>query len=102
MDAHDANLHRHPDSHDVSQRHRHGHGHQHGVIDPAIADTHRGMWALAWSFVGLLATALLQLVVVLLSGSVALFADMLHNFADAATAIPLAIAFALARLPPSR
>src|SRR5262249_9929666 len=64
--------------------------------------THRGMWALKWSFIGLLATALLQLVVVIISGSVALFADTLHNFADAATAIPLAIAFALARLNPSR
>jgi len=60
------------------------------------------MWALKWSFLGLLATASLQLVVVVLSGSVALFADTLHNFADAATAIPLAIAFALARLRPSR
>jgi cation diffusion facilitator family transporter len=60
------------------------------------------MWALTWSFLGLLATALLQLVVVTISGSVALLADTLHNFADAATAIPLAIAFACARLKPSR
>ena len=100
-EVHDPDSHHHLDS-DHTSRHRHGHGHQHGVIDPAIAETRRGMWALKWSFVGLLATALLQLVVVVMSGSVALFADMLHNFADAATAIPLAIAFALARLPPSR
>jgi cation diffusion facilitator family transporter len=60
------------------------------------------MRALTWSFLGLLATALLQLVVVVMSGSVALFADMIHNFADAATAIPLAIAFAFARRKPSR
>jgi cation diffusion facilitator family transporter len=60
------------------------------------------MWALKWSFFGLLATALIQLVVVVISGSVALFADTLHNFADAATAIPLAIAFAFARLKPTR
>jgi cation diffusion facilitator family transporter len=60
------------------------------------------MWALKWSFVGLLATALFQLVVVVISGSVALFADTIHNFADAATAIPLAIAFAFARRKPSR
>ncbi|PYN28105.1 MAG: cation transporter [Candidatus Rokuibacteriota bacterium] len=60
------------------------------------------MWALKWSFLGLLATALLQLGVVVISGSVALLADTIHNFADAATAIPLAIAFAFARVKPSR
>jgi cation diffusion facilitator family transporter len=85
-----------------------GHGHEqsphhrHGIIDPAIASTDRGMWALKWAFLGLLATALFQLVVVVISGSVALLADTLHNFADAATAIPLAIAFAFARLKPTR
>src|SRR5437762_7021874 len=82
--------------------HDHAHHHRHGIIDPAIASTDRGMWALKWSFLGLLATALFQLVVVVISGSVALFADTIHNFADAATAIPLAIAFAFARLKPSR
>jgi cation diffusion facilitator family transporter len=102
MDMHDPDSHPHPDLDHTGPRHRHGYGHQHGVIDPAITETHRGMWALKWSFVGLLATALLQLVVVVISGSVALFADALHNLADAATAIPLAIAFALARLKPSR
>src|SRR5439155_2625929 len=80
----------------------HAHHHRHGIIDPAIASTDRGMWALKWSFLGLLATALFQLVVVVISGSVALLADTIHNFADAATAIPLAIAFAFARLKPSR
>src|SRR5437763_5643478 len=81
--------------------HDHAHHHRHGLIDPAIASTDRGMWALKWSFFGLLATALFQLVVVVISGSLALFADTIHNFADAATAIPLAIAFAFARLKPS-
>src|SRR5215831_17466070 len=102
MDAHDRDSHHHAASDHVGPRHRHGHGHQHGVVDSVIAETRRGMWALKWSFVGLLATALLQLVVVVISGSVALFADTLHNFADAATAIPLGIAFGLARLKPSR
>jgi cation diffusion facilitator family transporter len=69
----------------------------HGFVDPSIASTSRGLWALKWSFVGLLATALFQVVVVALSGSVALLADTIHNFADAATAIPLGIAFWLAR-----
>jgi cation diffusion facilitator family transporter len=80
----------------------HSHPHIHGTIDPANASREPGLWALKWSFVGLLVTALFQLAVVIMSGSVALFAETIHNFADAATAIPLAIAFALARLKPSR
>src|SRR5262245_41939234 len=91
--------HQHPHRHDPGQSH--GHGHSHGIVDPSIATTDRGLWALKWSFVGLIATALLQLVVVAISGSVALLADTIHNFADAATAIPLAIAFWFARKPPS-
>lgn len=55
-----------------------------------------------WSFVGLLVTALFQVVVVVLSGSVALLSDTIHNFGDAATAIPLGIAFALGKLGASR
>ena len=57
----------------------------------------RGIWALKLSLAGLFATALLQAAVVVLSGSVALFADTLHNFADALTSIPLWIAFHLGR-----
>lgn len=71
--------------------------HTHGMVDPAIASTERGLWALKWSFLGLMTTALLQVIVVALSGSVALLADTIHNFADAATAIPLGIAFMLAK-----
>jgi cation diffusion facilitator family transporter len=77
--------------------HTHGHRHAHGVVDPSIASTTRGLWALKWSFIGLMLTALVQVVVVILSDSVALLADTIHNFADAATAIPLGIAFLLAR-----
>ncbi len=55
-----------------------------------------------WSFAGLFATALVQVVVVVLSGSVGLLSDTIHNFGDAATAIPLWIAFALTRLGGSR
>jgi cation diffusion facilitator family transporter len=75
----------------------HGQGHAHGVVDPSIVSTDRGLWALKWSFIGLMGTALVQVVVVLLSGSVGLLADTIHNVADAATAIPLGIAFWLAR-----
>lgn len=80
----------------------HDHGHAHGVIDPTIATTARGIWAIKWSFAGLMVTALLQVIIVWLSGSVALLADTIHNFGDASTAIPLWIAFMLARMRPTR
>ena len=78
------------------------HGHTHGVVDATIATTERGIWAIKWSFVILAITAALQIVVVMVSGSVALLADTIHNIADATTAIPLWIAFALARRKPTR
>jgi len=93
----------HDHGHDHHHGHgHHGHGHTHGVVDPSIASTERGLWALKWSFAALMVTALLQTVVVVLTGSVALLADTIHNFADAATAIPLGIAFVLARRAASR
>ena len=76
------------------------HGHTHGVMDPTIATTARGIWAIKWSFLILAATAALQLVVVYVSHSVALLADTSHNIADAGTAIPLWVAFVLARRKP--
>jgi cation diffusion facilitator family transporter len=86
----------------ASHPHEHaGHRHVHGVIDPTIATTARGMWAIQWSCAGLLVTACMQLVVVALSGSVALLADTIHNFGDAATALPLWMAFLLARRRPT-
>jgi cation diffusion facilitator family transporter len=81
--------------------HDHAHGHSHGHVDSSIATSERGLWAVKWSFVALAATAVLQLGVVGVSGSMALLADTIHNFADAATAIPLAVAFWLARKRPS-
>lgn len=78
------------------------HTHSHGVVDPSILTAERGIWAIKWSFAGLMITALLQVVVVWLSDSVALLADTIHNFGDAATAIPLWIAFSLARLKPTK
>jgi Co/Zn/Cd efflux system component len=93
-------AHQHADR--SSHPHAHaGHTHLHGIADPAIVTTARGMWALKWSCVGLLATAGFQLVVVALSGSVALLAETIHNFGDAATALPLWVAFALARRRPT-
>jgi hypothetical protein len=64
------------------------HAHTHGPVDPTILTTQRGLWALKWSSVGLGATALIQGVIVWLSGSVALLADTIHNIGDAATALP--------------
>lgn len=83
--------------------HGHGgaHGHTHGTVDPTLATTTRGIWAIKWSFVILAVTAAIQLVVVFTSGSVALLADTIHNVGDAATAIPLWIAFRLVRRKPT-
>ncbi len=72
--------------------------HHHLISD--VSDR-RGIRAVTLSFVGLLATALLQALVVAVSGSVALLADTLHNVADALTSIPLWIAFRLGQRGPS-
>jgi cation diffusion facilitator family transporter len=86
--------------------HDHGeptrHGHTHGAIDPSLTTSDRGIWALKWSFIILAVTAALQLAVVFVSGSVALLADTIHNVGDATTAIPLWVAFVLARRKPSK
>jgi cation diffusion facilitator family transporter len=80
----------------------HDHDHTHGVIDPSIYTSARGIWAIKWSFIGLMVTALFQVAIVVLSGSVALFADTIHNLGDAFTAIPLWIAFRVVRLKPTK
>ena len=90
--------HSHSDSH---SQHSH-HAHTHGAVDPSILSTERGMWAIKWSFVGLFATAVFQVVIFLISGSVALLADTIHNIGDAVTAIPLWVAFTLGRRKPSK
>lgn len=95
--AHD----RDPSDRDGPGQHSHL-AHTHGAVDPTIATTARGIWAIKWSFVMLAITAALQMVVVVLTGSVALLADTIHNVGDAATAIPLWVAFVLARRKPSR
>lgn len=99
-------AHHHGHGHGHGHGHSHGdedgHGHTHGVIDPTIATTARGIWAIKWSFVILAITAAAQFVIVVLSGSVALLADTIHNIGDAVTAIPLWVAFMLARRRPSR
>jgi cation diffusion facilitator family transporter len=79
----------------------HGHSHTHGAIDPSIATSERGLWAVKWSLVGLLITASLQAAVFWLSGSVALLADLIHNIGDALTALPLGVAFIIGRRKPT-
>lgn len=66
-------------------------------IDDAMEASKEGVRALVISLVLLLATTILQAVVVFFSGSVALLADTIHNFSDALTAIPLWVAFVLGR-----
>ena len=95
--SHDHSHGGHGHSHDEGR-----HGHTHGVIDPSIVTTERGIWAIKWSFIILALTAALQFVVVFVSGSVALLADTIHNIGDATTAIPLWVAFVLARRKPSK
>jgi cation diffusion facilitator family transporter len=90
--------HRHADHghrHDGRRRHRSGHGHSHGLIDSSIKRSHEGLRAVGLSLAVLCFTALAQVAIYLASGSVALLADLIHNFGDAATAIPLGIAFLL-------
>jgi cation diffusion facilitator family transporter len=66
-------------------------------IDTALESSARGIRATKIGLAGLLATALMQVVVVWITGSVALLADTIHNFADGLTSIPLWIAFVLGR-----
>ncbi|WP_410622498.1 cation diffusion facilitator family transporter [Amycolatopsis sp. cmx-8-4] len=111
----------------MRDQHDHGHGHGHGhqgpvaslwsqvkhavtphshdsadIVDSTLEASARGMRVLWISFAGLMITAVAQLVVVAISGSVALLGDTLHNFADALTAVPLAVAFLLGRRAATR
>ena len=80
-----------PHSHDAS-----------GSIDGALESSAAGICAVKISLLALGATAAAQLVIVVISGSVALLADTIHNFSDALTAFPLWIAFALGRRAATR
>ena len=95
--------HSHPHRHEQTDAHQHyDHDHTHGALDPALLTTEKGIWAVKWSLLGLLLTAVLQSAIVAFTSSVALLADTIHNFGDAATAIPLWIAFLMARRKPSK
>ncbi|QCB96807.1 cation diffusion facilitator family transporter [Arthrobacter sp. PAMC25564] len=109
--------HDHDHGHEHAHDHDHGHSHEHptGIkgffyglfvphthdaadsIDDALEASAHGIRAVKISLFILLGTTILQFIVVLFSGSVALLADTIHNFSDALTAVPLWIAFILSR-----
>lgn len=118
--------HHHPfaHGHDDGAKHRHAHRepqgrlaswwshtrhrvspHRHDTadqLDNALETSKRGVRTLVWSFVVLALTAIAQLAVVLMTGSVALLGDTIHNSADALTALPIGIAFILGRRAATR
>lgn len=108
--------HNHEHPHDHHHRHVHATGlkgwlqglfipHSHDSadsVDAAMESSAEGIRAVKLSLLGLGATSLFQLVIVLISGSVALLADTVHDFSDALTAVPLWIAFLLGRRPATR
>ena len=125
-DHDDARAHPYGDAHDYGDTrdhgHEHGDGHDHprglrrvvlaifaphshdasDSIDTALESSERGIRAVKISFLALIGTAAFQVAVIVVSGSVALLADTIHNFSDALTAIPLFIAFRLSCRPPTR
>jgi cation diffusion facilitator family transporter len=94
-DTHNESSYDHQHGHD----HGHGsaarHGHSHGLVDRSIVRSREGIKAVSISLAVLGVAAGIQLAIFTLSGSVALLADLIHNFGDALTAIPLGIAFFL-------
>ena len=108
--------HQHADGHDHNQEHEHATGvrgwlgnlikpHSHDSadsIDSALEASGQGIRAVQISLAALMATAVFQVVLVLLTGSVALLADTIHNFSDALTSVPLWIAFVLGRRAATR
>lgn len=115
MSAHDHDR----DSHTNGDQHEHGHEHGGGIrgwvagvlrphshdaadsVDSALESSSEGIRAVKISLVVLLVTALAQAAVVVVTGSVALLADTIHNFSDALTAVPLWVAFVLGRRRPN-
>jgi cation diffusion facilitator family transporter len=89
--------HDHGHSHGGDHGHSHGgdHGHSHGLVHDSIKRSREGVRAVLVSLAVLGAAAVAQTLIFAASGSVALLADLIHNFGDALTAIPLGIAFLL-------
>jgi cation diffusion facilitator family transporter len=89
----------HGPAHEHEHRHDHdhsdGHGHSHGLVDRSILRSRAGIRAVALSLLVLGLTAGAQAAIFVVSNSVALLADLIHNTGDALTAVPLGIAFFL-------
>lgn len=83
------------DDHSIAPSHDDHHDHSHGLVDPSIVRSRAGVRAVSLSLAVLLLTSVVQLGVFLISDSVALLTDVIHNGGDALTAIPLGIAFFL-------
>jgi cation diffusion facilitator family transporter len=74
--------------------HQHGHdGHSHGLVADSIKRSNEGIRAVSLSLAVLGLAAIAQTIVFVASNSIALLADLIHNFGDALTAVPLGIAF---------
>jgi cation diffusion facilitator family transporter len=111
-------IHQHHHDHEYGHQHEHDHPsgirgvvkqifvpHSHDAadsVDTALETSAVGIRAVKISLIGLGATAVVQVVIAVVSGSIALAADTIHNFSDALTAIPLWIAFALGRRAATR
>jgi cation diffusion facilitator family transporter len=116
--AHGDHDHEHgPHGHNHGDRHGHTHRtgilgwlqstfvHSHDIhekVDDVMESNERGFWATKWALVSLGITTVLQMIIFWFSGSIALFADTVHNLGDGANSIPLLIAFALQRRARSR
>jgi divalent metal cation (Fe/Co/Zn/Cd) transporter len=86
----------HHTAHAPEREHLHSagdHGHSHGLVDRSILRSRAGIRAVSWSLAILTVTALAQAFIYSRTLSVALLADLIHNFGDALTAIPLGLAF---------
>ncbi|MCB0211423.1 MAG: cation transporter, partial [Anaerolineae bacterium] len=116
-DDHDHHDHNHDDHHDHDHSsgplgwlaevfHIGGHDHSHGaqklIADSAFADNDEGIRTVWIALILLGLTTVIQIVIYLIAGSVALLADTVHNLGDVLNSVPLLIAFYLARRPPNR
>src|ERR1019366_7896379 len=109
-DTHGVHDHDHSDAHahrgglwvfvlGLLRQHRHDHA---DSLDDALMVSRAGIQALAISLSGLLVTAVIQVIVFAVSGSIGLLGERIHNFADAFTALPIGLAFVVARRAPTK
>ncbi|RKY16296.1 MAG: hypothetical protein DRQ55_18275 [Planctomycetota bacterium] len=109
-----------PHDHPIGEPHDHDHDDESGILgrlrhlltphshdpaagfDSALESSAKGIFAVKVSLVALMVTAVLQLLIVFVTGSTALLADTIHNFSDALTSVPLWIAFVIGRRAANR